>query len=607
VCGILGGIGTNIHSFIELGLPELKKRGPDNQSYLALSNSLIMGASRLAMTDLHPRSNQPMVDPENKNVIVFNGEIYNYVKLKKRLLSSGIRFTTQSDTEVLLKLLSIYGTKIIPELEGMFSFVFFDYKKKILILSRDFLGKKPLFYHLDSNIFLFSSQTNIIKNFLGTSKISMDSVSQFLKFGYLFDPNTIYQDIYSVKPGEVMVFDIENLKIISSEIFVPFIHSQRTDKLVVAQAVDESILERTVGHNSFAISLSGGVDSSIIAMQCAKYKLPVTAYTLSFKGADKDVYNEDSKSARLIARKLRIDFKEIIMPSAENIPELLDQYLYSISQPNSNPTGISQIFLYSQIAKDGHRLALTGDGGDEIFGGYARHSQAKSIEFLSRLSFLNQSRLIENKIGNPKIVNQFLSVALKANSFDFWMFWHLISDSTTVRKISNLNSEIIFDNEVYLKLNEIFGDGSKVSEIMIKDLSIWLSMESNPRLDSVSMWNSIEARSPFQSEKVVKSGYDQMKKNHYKKLGKQILIDNFPDVINLPLVNKKLGFMSPLGYWLRSNPKLIDNSISYLETKICLNISEINKLRSSPERGQWGDFKVLWNLIVLSRWLELNS
>jgi asparagine synthase (glutamine-hydrolysing) len=130
-CGIIGGIGTNIYSFIELGLPELKKRGPDHQSYLALSNRLVMGASRLAMTDLHPRSNQPMVDLENKNVIVFNGEIYNYVKLKKRLLSSGIKFTTESDTEVLLKLLSIYGTKIIPELEGMFSFVFFDYKKKI--------------------------------------------------------------------------------------------------------------------------------------------------------------------------------------------------------------------------------------------------------------------------------------------------------------------------------------------------------------------------------------------------------------------------------------------------------------------------------------------
>ena len=151
MCGIVGGVGKLSHQVIASNLNLLNRRGPDSQNCIQLDNFLTLGASRLAMTDPHPRSNQPMVDGISGNVLVFNGEIYNYKSIRKNLSSHCITFKTESDTEVLLNALTVWGVDIIPKLQGMFAFVFFDKKHNKLIMARDYLGKKPLFFYINKS------------------------------------------------------------------------------------------------------------------------------------------------------------------------------------------------------------------------------------------------------------------------------------------------------------------------------------------------------------------------------------------------------------------------------------------------------------------------
>jgi asparagine synthase (glutamine-hydrolysing) len=221
MCGFLGGKLVGDIDFIEKNLVFLKRRGPDSQGILKLNNGLMFGATRLAMTDPLPRSNQPMRDSQTGDVLVFNGEIFNYKEIRKDLLDLGINFDTYSDTEVLLKSLSIHGEKIIPFLQGMFAFVFYSAKDNRIIMSRDFLGKKPLYYYLNGNNILFSSQIKLLRKIISTNNIDYDSLSTYLTLGYIVDPSTMYSELKAIQPGEVLIIEANNLSITYQEAFIP--------------------------------------------------------------------------------------------------------------------------------------------------------------------------------------------------------------------------------------------------------------------------------------------------------------------------------------------------------------------------------------------------
>ena len=180
MCGFIGGIGDIPDSFIYENIFRLERRGPDSHEVTKFPNGLIFGATRLAMTDNHPRSNQPMVDEVNENALVFNGEIYNYKILRNMLRKTGVIFQTESDTEVLLKLLNAIGEDSLPLLEGMFAFAFYDKKLNSIILARDILGKKPLYYSLQSNRLVFSSSLNLVKKSQTSTQVDPNSVYTYL-------------------------------------------------------------------------------------------------------------------------------------------------------------------------------------------------------------------------------------------------------------------------------------------------------------------------------------------------------------------------------------------------------------------------------------------
>lgn len=606
MCGIVGGIGKGSSETINNYISLLNRRGPDHQAVKTLSNGLTIGSTRLAMTDPNPRSNQPMVDLNSGNLIVFNGEIYNYKTIRENLVDIGVKFDTEGDTEVLLKALCFFGPEIIPMLEGMFSFSFYDKKRNLLLIARDYLGKKPLYYYLGENEFFFASNLELINKFKKSLSLNLESIKTYLRLGYLVDPSTMYEKIASVKPGEIISIDLDKVKIVNRTLFTPnaLIDSK---KIEISSAFSGALSERVDGHSKFAISLSGGIDSSILALECSKLGLNAEAYSMSWSFSDKEKYQSDAAAAKEIASMAGLNHRIIEMPKPDKLDAILTDYVLAMGEPNSNPTGLSMMVLYSEIAKDNHRLVLTGDGADEIFGGYKRYELANRVNFFPKLNLKFLKELVTNKEINNKSLKRFLPSIIPPNSDEFWLYWHLLARESTINElISKLpgTRQVLYGDE----LSHLYNSRNVgAAQLMFKDLKTWLPMESNRKLDRISMWHSIEARSPFQSERVIGAGYRKMKDFDFLKVKKEILIDNFPEVKNYPTLPSKYGFVSPLGYWLRNNPELIKASLDSITKYLPFESSKLSILSHAASNRNFNDFKLLWSLIVLNRWLVLNS
>jgi len=599
MCGIIGGKGLGVLESVEKNIKYLNRRGPDSQSFIKLDNNLVLGATRLAMTDPLPRSNQPLVDTQSGNLIIFNGEIYNYKKIRESLINSGIIFNTESDTEVLLKALTYFGVDVIKQLEGMFAFVFINTKTNELLMSRDYLGKKPLYYFLNSSKLFFSSQANLVQDFINETKIDANSLNTYLNLGFIIDPDSMFENVKAVMPGEIIVINIGDNKVKTQQKFMP-IMIEFAEESNVRLNVSNALEQRVHGHDKFALSLSGGIDSTILAIECSRLKLPATAYSMRWTDSDKSRYNTDSINAEKIAKRLNINFEFVDMPNSTEISNLLDDYVTAMDEPNSNPTGLSMMALYADINRDGHRLVLTGDGADEVFGGYERYSLVNNFKYLPQIN----NDLLISIIRKLRLKGDFadkVSSVLFGNKFnESWKYWHTI---TSENKLNQLVSDFNAPKFELLgsELSTIFGE-NRVSSLMYKDLRTWLSMESNRKLDRISMWYSIEARSPFQCERVIGHGLKSMQRGNFRRLQKEILYLEYPELKKLPINQKKLGFISPVGHWLRNNPDLISSTIENLSKHLELNQKELLRLASAPFRQSFTDIKTLWSLVILNRW-----
>lgn len=605
MCGIVGAICKDSFQIISDNINLLNFRGPDSRGVLKLDNGLTLGATRLAMTDPHQRSNQPYTDTETGNVIVFNGEIYNFNLIKSVLRDRKVNFTTESDTEVVLKSLLNFGVDYISKFEGMFSFAYYDRQNSKLILARDYLGKKPLYYSIGKNSFSFSSQINILKKFNKTVSLNFKSVSTYLGLGYVVDPETMFNEINSIEPGEILIFDIYNHRIEKRERFLPFRISNPTGD-EISHILKESVKQRTQGHDNFALSLSGGVDSNLILLNCLELGLSVSPFTVRWLNSDKPRYNIDAQAAIDVAKMLGISLNIIDMPKASQVPTILHDYVKSVSSPNSNPTAISMMFLYSEIQKMNFRLVLTGDGSDEVFGGYHRYQLSNATNIFPKIKNRFLKKLLVEKDMSRVMLPKIAYAISPNNSVESWLYWHLIASNHTVHRIFRGLPE--FDVSISsTDLSNVFAKTNNgVRHIMFNDLKTWLPMESNRKLDSISMRYSIEARSPFQAENLIGSGYMAMEKSNFNFVNKELLFKAFPNLYKIPINKNKMGFVSPLGFWLRSNPDLIRDSIQNLNSYFTIDESEIESLTRSPNLGDYNGFKLLWSIIVLERWLALN-
>lgn len=607
MCGIAGSFGIQSDSdWVNRQLQVLSRRGPDSSGSVNAGNICTLVACRLAMTDPNPRSNQPFKDSYSGNLIVFNGEIYNHEELKTSLVLQFPKeaFRTESDTEVLLRWVDKFGVDGIAALQGMFAFVYLDVERNKIVLARDSLGKKPLYIReVDANL-IWSSSLNTFQVFEEVA-FDEDALIQFLTLGYTLDPNTVLKNVRAILPGQVIECEFVKNGLRLNRQQVKYRRTHTNDGL--REAMHSAVERRVEGHTDIAVSLSGGVDSTIVSIHLRDQDRSATAFSAFWPDSDKEKYNLDAIYASKIAQRLGMNHVQVQMPNTDQIESYLSKFLDAMQEPNANPTGLSLFALYEKIAEQGHRLVITGDGSDEIFAGYQRYQELQRMAFILKSnSKILRRRLMEyNGLigrGLSKLSLSFINQDLP----EAWLYWHGIYSR---RELSELYSNPVdverFESAVLERINDLYETTSfsnPISKMMARDHQIWLDMESNRKLDRISMYFSIEARSPFQDERVISIALRE-KEQILKSAGsKSLLWHLYPELENLGVRKDKEGFISPVGHWLRSNPKLVNESLAYLSNQKAFNRNTVLAYRDAPYLSNFRRIKQLWHLVVWAQW-----
>lgn len=598
---------------VEQGSDYLGHRGPDG-SGVANYASASFGHRRLSIIDLE-LSNQPWVSPDKRFTLVFNGEIYNYVELRDDLIRQGCKFTSNGDTEVLLQMYLRYGTDCLNKLNGMFAFAVWDDQEKSLLLARDRLGKKPLYYAEYNGGMAFASEIGALRQFRGID-FSTDLAAAHDYFAYQFIPEerSIHQGIKKLLPAHFLQFRNSNSNIEKYwSVHWNTAPAHNADSSgTLRDLINDAVKIRLRSDVPLGVFLSGGLDSSIILQSMHESGADIESYTIGFKEKSFD----ESELSRQFADKLRVSHHEKIIdfdPSA-TVLKVTDRLDEPFADPSSIPT-----WLLCEFASQSVTVALSGDGADELFGGYQRYRAMGYLQYYQRLPVRMRRWLIEPMVAGlressayygsntPKKLKLFLRLArrmeLSPNDFLPQVFdmeerrQFLDSDLITIRARNHVKK---------YGLEGIH----PIGQMMLTDIHVYLSEDILTKVDRMSMAHSLEVRSPFLDYRIVEFACAlgtnwKLHKGTSKYLLRQAYQVSLPDDV---LRRQKHGFDVPMGAWFRDELKdLFQDMVVDAPCPSYLMRSEILKMWDAHQK-QRGDYGVkLWTILVYFLWLAKQS
>jgi asparagine synthase (glutamine-hydrolysing) len=625
MCGIVGIFSAEGNVYensnqLNKALKLLEHRGPDFQQYLILDSHVALGHTRLSVIDLSSAAHQPFFSSCNRYVLVYNGEIYNFKELKSRFLKN-FSCKTHSDTEVLLELYVNYGKKILNELVGFFAFAIYDTEKKTLFIARDRWGKKPLIYHFNKRKFFFSSELNSLLCFYEKErKINKRAMGMYFMLEYIPGEESILEDIHKLKPGhcaEIFLDEFNNLRMINEEWYkLPYSTSLLTiskeeaineiRKLVI-QAVDS----RLIADVPLGTFLSGGIDSSIVTGLAAKRLGKLYTYSIGFK--DYSFYDE-SKYAQICASRFETIHKTINLKTQE-LFSYLPSYLDSVQEPYANSSALL-LYILCKKAKEETTVILTGDGADELFGGYVKQRALYRI---------NHPKIFEKCVVKLKKAWQYFPKSRSSKLTNFFRQLDKFARTSNLSRIERykklcqmadyfyltelINDEYLlpieaYDYESILDFN--LTDHSFNQELKA-DMNLVLSYNMLHKLDSASMANGVELRSPFVDHRLIEFVF---KLPHDYKLnrqnGKIILKETFKDLLPPEIFRRpKKGFDIPLEHWFRNELSEFcgenTNSRFQFYSGKYLKKEKINLLKKQVHSKNSGDTpNLLWAILVFN-------
>ena len=653
MCGIIGFIDSSLpnSNFLRSCGSNMAKainhRGPDSSGvWIDEFIGLSFSHQRLSIIDLSPRGNQPMISATGRYVIVFNGEIYNHIEIREninRKTSHKIKWKGHSDTETILNAIEVFGLiKALNLCVGMFSFGIYDRKEKVLNLARDRFGEKPLYWGKFNNpknkkdVFLFSSELSAIWEFPGFNKsINQEGLNSFFQLGYVKPPYSIQENIFQLLPGHYLtinlnnIFERNNKKLPESKIwwdsFEKFSKNPKNDCeyfddnfYELEKLLEQSIVSQSNADVPVGTFLSGGIDSSIVALLLQKNKMSkIKTFNISFPDIDKNegIYDE-GPFAKAIANHIGTDHIEIPLRSSDVI-EIIRNITNFYSEPFADSSQIPTFLVCNQAKKNGLKVALTGDGGDELFGGYNRHILIPEIHKLFSKTpdlFRNFSSKIleENFLSNfflSQEKKQKLSLSIKYSNKIEKLYSKLISNGINT-KLLMLNDGLDLKEDLFISSNNKY----PISEIiMINDLINYLPNDILVKVDRASMANSLETRAPFLDYrlveyswqiplkyKIVKKGINRIGKWPLRKILSKYIPDN--------LINRrKNGFSMPIGSWLKGPLK--EWSEDLLNSSL---IREQNLLDEKYIRNIWDEHlsnkrdntTKIWTILMWQSWIN---
>lgn len=566
MCGIAGfhlsGRREELEQQLHVCAKQLSHRGPDFTGYY-ISEDVFFTHTRLSILDLSPAANQPFEYLDGQIVISFNGEIYNYRQLKSQLQAEGYQFRTNSDTEVLAAAYSCWGNSCFKKLEGMFAVALFDQRKHKIILARDVFGKKPLYYS-NLNGLVFSSELGVFKTILHGLKIDPVAVNHFLSIGYLLDPLSPFEDVFILPPASILQYNLDNRTISISNYYVyadafrqKHQHSLQAAAQQVLTLLQQSVEKRRMGDVPMGLFLSGGLDSAALASINAKQGNKIPCFTFGFE----DKKYDEASDAVVLCKRLHLNHQVIRLPDLDlqDILHFFNRMDYLTFDNSSLPVNKLAEYASKEV-----KFVLTGDGSDEIFGGYATYTADRWNQRLKPIiPFLKSRPVFALLNAMLKRENDGVGFRTKASRFLHGMDisahlahyrWRLIfSPNERIKLMGEDYRNLIIETDPYHHFEQLYKsvqDLDPVDQHLYVDSLTWLSSNNLIKLDRNTMAYGLEARCPYLDKELttyVAGCSVDFKRN--KLLLKTALKDSLPEVI---LHRPKTGFNAPMGGWLSS-------------------------------------------------------
>lgn len=622
MCGIVGKFQfKNIlveKQLIEKMCESIIHRGPDNQG-IYLDENIGIGMRRLSIIDLDG-GNQPFLNSDKTISVVFNGEIYNYKEVKKNLTDLGYEFLTNSDTEVLLHGYQEFGHKILNKLNGMFSMAVYDKTKKELFLARDRIGIKPLYYYYDDEKFLFGSEIKAILEDKSISReIDREALDLFLSYGYVPSPKSMFKNIYKVDPGHFLTV---SKKGISKNKYwdINFEKNQKKSKKEFLKEFQElfrdSVKKRLLSDVPVGAFLSGGIDSSAIVGEMSNLtKDPIKTFSIGFKEGG---YHDETKYAEKIAKKFKTD--HLTFKVGSNIIELINMYVHHFDEPFADYAAFPT-YVVSKLAKEHVSVVLTGDGADEVFGGYRRYKMEYYFKYYRKIPRSIRLFLIANFLKlfikltkSNSFIRKNIEISIKRNKESLLSFKDSYVSGFTLFD-NSLKSKILLKNNVKSDYSLKFfnKDWNKnldfIERRLLLDQKNSLPENMLTKVDRVSMAVSLEARVPFLDHRIVELAASIPLKYKIRKYDlKYFLKESFKDLLPESIIKrKKHGFSSPIDKWIRTDLK--DFMLSKLSNEKIKEIGlfcnlELEKLLKEHIDGKKNYGHFLFMVLLCQEWVE---
>ncbi len=599
MCGIVGFIdkSKDKKKIIKDMADLIIHRGPDSDGYY-VDDNIALGFRRLSIIDLGTGS-QPIFNEEKDKVIIFNGEIYNYQIIKEDLLDKGHKFTTKADTEVILHGYEEYGEKILNKLRGMFSFVIYDIKTKELFGARDFFGIKPFYYYIDDDVFMFGSE---IKSFLGNpnfkKEFNKEMLPLYLSFQYSALENSFFKNVYKLKPGCYFKyrdgkFKLEKYYNLELE---PYEDRSFDDfKDGIRDLLNDSVEAHKVSDVEVGSFLSSGVDSSLIATISSVNK----TFTV---GWDNNNYSEIDY-AKDLSKKIKVKNISKKISKSEYF-EKFPMIQYYMDEPLADPSAIALYFV-AEIASKHVKVCLSGEGADEIFGGYNIYQEPFTVSWYYKIPFPIRKFIgvLATPFRNHSGFNFLIRRGKKIE--DRYIGNAFIFDTYEIDKVLNYKSNKKYTDltKPYYKHCKNYDDVMKMQYI---DFNFWLVGDILLKADKMSMANSLEVRVPYLDRVLV--DYARHLPTKYKvneKVTKYAFREVAKEVLDKKVANKKkLGFPVPIRVWLREEDtyNLVKNT--FLEGSEFFNTKYLIKLLDDHKNEKRDNSRKIWTIYTFLVWYK---
>ena len=618
MCGIAGELATRTAASEQLPMLQ-HHRGPDQYQKWS-DDRLCLHHWRLRVLDLSAAADQPMRSDDGTAVFVYNGEIYNAPELRETLVRNGARFRTTSDTEVLLQLLVREGAAAVRRLRGMFAFAFWNQNAKRLTLARDAFGIKPLYYANERGLQFASELTALLSLMSDAPPLDETAFWSFFTFGFVPSPGTAFRGIRKLAPGEILEFDERGRQISRTLLPKPWLvrsESHRADPTSVRAALVDSVREQFFADVPVGIFLSGGVDSNVILAAAREAGIgDIRTFTVDFHDALEGESNDETAAARESARFFGTRHTEV--PVRLGSPEELLEDLERFGEPFINPT-VYLMRLLSRETKKHVTVALSGAGGDELFGGYPRYAALRIAPLLGGVfgrTLTSAARVATSilRSKSPRLLRRvtWIGDSARHGSDRAYLDWTYYLDESEKRRL--LPGLSAFQHDAIDELRPSFEEGLRLGGTLlagpVADLELFLPDNILAYTDVGSMAESLEVRVPFLDPDVAYLALRALRPQDLgfrkpKRLLRNLFADKLPQHV---LREKKRGFNPPLARWIRGPlDPLFDSEETAAFRRDFVAQDELNRMRAAHRKGVDDYSHELLAVLVASRWYKRHA